>query len=201
MIPLASWLGITQEVQERENVALCAPVPVDSDPLIPLYEDQAILRERIKELEEDLANAHHAAVAERAAAATREEALTLQLGTDMADRISSALTTGLSDLQSDIEAAIVEVLIPFLDLAVGKKAAAELISLIRDEIADSSEAVLEIRAPEQLSRFLEHVFRDGEAAIVLSGAPVVEVTYSGHRTRFAVLAERWIDAVRGAQNG
>lgn len=201
MIPLGHWLLRTPETLDGEDIAPSCLRPHEEDFSESADHVPADTLEKLRELEDALAAANQLNEAERARAAAREDEIVHQLGTVMADRISTELTLGLAELQESIETAIRDVLVPFLNLAASRKAAAELVVLIHEEIAHASEAILEVRVPEHLHGFLEPVFRSSDAPIVLGSASSVEVVCSSRRARFEILAERWIDAVRGSQDG
>ncbi len=155
------------------------------------------MAERQRELEAALAVSLESAEGERQAAAARERELSERLGEALAMRLGQEVKDGLMRLQTDIETAVVDALGPFLEQEACRRSAVSLGSMIAQSLADISEPLIEVRAPQTLHGVLKAALAQTGVTIDLNEGPHVELAIGTRVTQFEDLAARWIEVLAG----
>lgn len=196
MIPLERWLaareGIDDALGTHEDLEVRIQPDVRDEP------DVAVTPSRCQELEESLAAALREIEEQKTAAAVREQALADQLGEALVVRLKEQVEAGLASLQQALESAICDVLTPFLSGEAGRTAATRLLGLVTMAFRNSSEPLLEVRAPRHLHGPLSFAMEQLAISSTIVEASPVELVFADHRERFEELASAWVSIVAGA---
>ena len=197
MIPLERWLlsrtGGTQPAAPpiaMEQAVDCPPAE-----LVSSVEGVAIPKvdNRLQELEQALATALCDHEELRQQGLKREQQLLDELGDDLSRHLSQAITDGLARLQSSIETAISQILMPFLRNDARAMALAELRTLISQTLSEATQPLIHVKAPGHLHAALrDHLAECGLATTVIE-AESVELDFVDRRARFEELSSLWIE--------
>lgn len=200
MIPLCDWIRDKDRTPVEASVSIQVPLIEDEGPLV---QDTPVCdgSDNLEKLRDMVDNLQRQIDEERSLASDRELDLTLRLGSGICRQLAEGLETAFADLQYDLELAVADVLGPFIEQLVDRRAASDLIELVRAEMATTTEQVLEIRAPAYLHPFLETAVKQAGTASILIEAEQIEVIYPDRRARFEDMAARWKEGLRSSQDG
>lgn len=197
MIPLAHWL-VEKAQEEQLHLMTAAAAPEESPE--PCLEDQgqdaalaasSALEARLLELEQALREAEERLAHMAQEHARKEREITERLGDTLCRHLATEVATGFHSLARQVEEAVAEALMPFLEAAVRDRAVTSLVELIRQDMRNRDSAVLEIRAPAGLHGALAEAFGETGMTITISEAATVDVMFAGERLRFQDLASTW----------
>jgi hypothetical protein len=166
MIPLSKWLAGAP----REEIVASAPRAAalndfirsgleDSDSL-QAARDVAFEEGRVAGLASAEADIAAARLEERGAWKEREEKLVLDWQDRCAENICENIRSALVGLRAAVEQALCSALEPFLEREVQRKASAHLLQLVADEIANTRNPPIEIRAPESVHESIAGTLED-----------------------------------------
>lgn len=200
MIPLGMWLqqqGVECEASDQ-MVDLLLPNANPLDPEVVnvdrgFHEDVG----RLMKCEESLATALQQLAEERASAVAREAQLLEQLGEQMIAALSESITSGLVVLQNSIENAIVDALTPFLETAVVRMSAKELVSSLRHAIVNSADPPIVVKVPRWLHPLLSAALDEITVPVIETDTRVMEVIFSSEKSRFEELSRHWALTISG----
>lgn len=195
MIPLSRWLTDRGTGEPSAFPLLheaIQPVTDDSIPLTTADEaEAAAASNRDEELAEALRRAEETLTSERRFHARREEMLREELGTELACLLTARISKGVRELQQELEAALADVLRPFLAQRATKLAISALARLIETELQSEPQPVLEVRAPRDLHDLIRPAMETAGLSTSLSDASRIEVVFKSRTSRFEQLASRW----------
>lgn len=202
MIPLARWL------KKDGEQSGCAPVTMHvldehASEMHSCMSNDGLgegIRERdqdISMLEEQVADLMRQLEQAKSDSESREADLELQFSKHLIAQLGADLHLGLCRLQEDLEAAVIDSLAPFLERQVTARSAAELRRLVKDALSESSETLVEFRAPPQLHPFLKEMCEEAGFSGSMKDGPLIELQFSSGRSRFQTLADRWVELLSG----
>lgn len=202
MIPLGRWLQDRNSGIAALNVE---PAPMELEDLVSAgkkadhCEGCEQLAGRVTELEAALAGERQALEDVRLECAARESEYRAELGGNLASRLADVIREGLAGLQHDIESAMCDVLAPFVRREIAASAAAQLVQMFREAIADSSQPLISVRAPAEFHGSLGALIEQSPLSIELLDDTRIELNFQTHTSRFGVLAQRWMECLDGHQ--
>lgn len=193
MIPLGQWLrtepGCTS-ANHTELLLTPAAVACEAEEITPPAPPETAAV-RMEELEQALAEALQLADQVRIDAAAREQALHDSLGSALASQLNQDISSGFATLQQSVEAAVADILTCLLGETVARRAAGDLLVLLRRAIEDAAEPLVELRIPHHLQDCLMPSLGDLPGAVRITEGPHVELTFSRHCVRFEELSRLW----------
>jgi len=200
MIPLAHWL--TERADAAGSLASEPaleefPQPDDIfEPESPPsgYSDT---QGREEELREALHKAEQRLEELSLAHAEKERELLNRIGDELTSRIAAEMSRALDDVLSKLEEALGDVLRPFLCEQARAKAVSSLIELVKEELRQTDDPVLEIRAPADMHEPLLALRELGDVSSTLIESRTVEIIRATNRIRFEELSLRWCQAIEG----
>lgn len=202
MIPLSRWLtdqdGVPPTLQTEAPAAeeqLFAPMEI-ADGAEPAG-DPALLR--VAELEEALREAEDRIEQLTSSLAAREAELLKRFGDELAVKLETDVLRAFNHMREVTEAALADVLTPFLVNEARERAAAALMHLLGTELRAAAEPVLEIRTPAELHAAVAGVANALAVPAAITAGERLEVVFSGRRARFEDLAARWRDIISGGE--
>ena len=129
--------------------------------------------------------------------AEKERELLSRLGDDLSSRIATEMSRALDDVLGILEECLGEVLTPFLCDKARARATSRLLDLVREELRQTDDPVLEIRAPAELHDSLSLLREAADVSSTLTESGTVEIVRSAHRMRFEELSLRWCQVIEG----
>lgn len=204
MIPLERWL---QDRGGGNRLAITC-TPADEDETVPegvrVTEVEGapagVDDNRLLELEQALASALRQHEETRQEALKREHELAAQFGAEVSAHLAHSIRDGLATLHSVIEAALSEVLSPFIGDTARGAALAELRQLLSRELADMTDPLIHVRAPAHLHGLIADTLEGSGVSCALLEADTIELSFSHHRVRFEELSARWIEGLKDLAN-
>lgn len=201
MIPLAHWL--VEKTQEGQPPVFASPAATEESVQAcledePQDESKTVSSEQeaqLKELQQALREAEERLAQMARDHARKEQELADRLGDALSNRLGAEVAASFHALAQQVEEALAEALVPFLEVAVRDRAVKSLSDLVRQEVRSRDSAVLEIRAPEALHAPLAAALGETAVAITLSESTTVDVVFTGERLRFQDLASAWSAAI------
>lgn len=199
MIPLARWLeGGGYDAQ------ICAGIPGPASPGIdtPRPEQEpdpaacpepaSDLSGYIRELEDSLELAKSQAEQARNEHQKRETELLERCGHEWTQIIAAQMDAIATDLRSDFESVMNDLLRPFLVSAARQAVIRQLVDLIEETVSRSSGPELIINAPQDLHETLAAALAKRGLASTLCDAAEISVSAGSQRHRFEELGKKWL---------
>lgn len=134
---------------------------------------------------------------ERRAAAAREEELVGIWTNRCSETVCREIAAAFEHLQSAIEQAVHDVLLPFLEDGIRGQAVAELHRMILHELAETGDQPVEVRAPAPVLAHLRDGLERLGIGAAFTEAGSVEVRTRDRAAAFESMAGRWIESLRG----
>ena len=200
MIPLAHWLTeraeaarssesgpILEEYRQLDEV-ICPESPPANDTEAPNREE---------ELLEALLNAEQRIEELSLTHAGKEKELLNRIGDELTSRIAAEMGRALDDVLSNLEETVGDVLRPFLCDQARARAVSSLLELVREELQQTDNPVLEIRAPVDMHEALLALRQSGDVSSMLTESRTVEIVRATNRIRFEELSLLWCQAIEG----
>lgn len=198
MIPLSRWLS------DRESEPQFTFPPEDEAMEIagsfvdPGDQLENCERNREQELEDALGAAEEALANERHSQVHREQRLREELGSELADQLKSHIDLGLNSMRHELEAAIADILQPFLQNQSTTRAISALMELIDGELSHENQVLLEFRAPSELHDVIRPCLEQLGLPANLSEGRRIELAFASRTVRFEQLAARWHKIIAGS---
>lgn len=198
MIPLDRWLrdrDVHSGVNVTERPELLTEITADHQDAPIRCGDCEKLSLKVLELERILIEEQARLAEVRTISETREGELRNALCDGLADRLVGAVSTGLTELQRDLEASLVEVLVPFLGRTCARRASDDLLQKVRAAIAGVRDTVIELWAPAELHDLLRSRLGTSSLQFELRDAATIDLILPSGSIHFESLAEMWIETL------
>ncbi len=199
MIPLSRWLNDREGTEPQPLPLLNEAIDVlagDAVPLIaPVELEAADVAAREQEFADALRRAEDTLATERHFHAQREQALREELGATLVCALTAQIEAGLAGLQEELEAALTDILRPFLGLRSTAEAISALAMLIETDFRNQAEPLLEVRAPRSLHDLVRPALEQAGLSTSLSEASRIEMVFKSRTSQFEQLATRWLDII------
>lgn len=195
MIPLSRWLSDREKEpqftfsSDTENIEPASLLPA------PELEVEPAVSARELELEDALRTAEETLLSERYANGQNIQRLREELGRELITTLTAQVELSLKTMQCELEAAISDILHPFLRRQSITKASSALMELISAELRNQNEPLLEVRAPGELHDLMRPVLQQLRVSASLSEGQGIELTFPARTARFEQLASRWHDII------
>lgn len=205
MIPLAAWLEIQEQasgkrhdkLNERSNSADIRRADDDAPSQCTslLGADDSV---QIKELERQLVKLEN----ELETIQKSYESLSLeyQILKDNSDwcQLTQSIQEAIANGFASFEFSLLDILQPFIQQQVRSKAVDDLVLILKEAIRDSSENVVEVRAPKILHETLCLALETDGLTIRIVEAESVQICSATYTSHFKELTKDWLDQLNGA---
>jgi hypothetical protein len=202
VIPLSRWLserpkplGSSSPVMVPEERSICRNCAEIAS--LTVTESEAPSRE--EELLAALEQAEDRLAKLIQSQAREVEELQNRLGHELNKHVEAEVARAFGDILGMLEESLTQVLMPFLAGEARMRANSDLMEMIRRELRETHEAVLDIRAPASVHEALAGLREQTGVSITVSESETVEIILATQRSRFEELSSQWCAAIMGAE--